>query len=49
MFEWDVLAAYVLFIEPDDMMRAWNWIRGRLGVEALQRLWTFRSRRVTTK
>jgi Vitamin K-dependent gamma-carboxylase len=30
LFEWDVLAAYVLFIEPDDMARVWNWIRGRI-------------------
>jgi hypothetical protein len=37
MFEWDVLAAYVLFIEPDDMTRAWNWMRSRFAAEALQR------------
>ena len=37
MFEWDVLAAYVLFIEPDDVMRAWNWMRERFSAEALQR------------
>jgi hypothetical protein len=38
MFEWDVLAAYVLFIEPDDLTRAWKWVRGRLFLPALQRL-----------
>jgi Vitamin K-dependent gamma-carboxylase len=29
MFQWDVLSAYVLFIEPADLDRAWNWIRER--------------------
>lgn len=38
MFEWDVLAAYVLFIEPEDLTRAWKWVRGRVAVKALQRL-----------
>ena len=32
LFEWDVLAAYVLFVEPDDMTRVWNWIRDRIAV-----------------
>jgi hypothetical protein len=27
MFQWDVLSAYVLFIEPADLARVWNWIR----------------------
>ena len=27
MFQWDVLAAYVLFINPDDLARAWQWRR----------------------
>ena len=30
MFQWDVLSAYVLFIYPADMQRAWNWISGRV-------------------
>ncbi|MFZ3216874.1 MAG: HTTM domain-containing protein [Candidatus Acidiferrales bacterium] len=30
MFEWDVLSAYVLFVEPADMARVWKWIRGRV-------------------
>ncbi len=38
MFEWDVLAAYVLFIEPEDLTRAWRWVRGRVAVKALQRV-----------
>lgn len=30
LFEWDVLSAYILFIDPADASRAWNWIRLRL-------------------
>jgi hypothetical protein len=30
MFEWDVLSAYVLFIDAKDLTRAWEWIRGRV-------------------
>jgi len=26
MFQWDILSAYVLFIEPTDLTRAWNWV-----------------------
>jgi hypothetical protein len=29
MFEWDVLSAYILFVDPADIDRAWNWIRAR--------------------
>jgi hypothetical protein len=29
LFEWDVLSAYILFIDAPDILRAWNWIRGR--------------------
>jgi hypothetical protein len=29
MFEWDILAAYVLFIEPADIERVWRAIRQR--------------------
>jgi hypothetical protein len=32
LFQWDVLSAYVLFVEPADMERAWNWIRGRIAL-----------------
>ena len=31
MFQWDVLTAYVLFIDPADLDRAWRVIRHRLG------------------
>jgi hypothetical protein len=27
IFQWDVLTAYVLFIDPADLARAWNWGR----------------------
>ena len=29
MFQWDILSAYVLFVDPADLTRAWNWVRGR--------------------
>ncbi len=29
MFQWDVLTAYVLFIDAADLIRFWNWMRGR--------------------
>jgi hypothetical protein len=32
MFEWDILTAYVLFIDAADLERAGNWIRARLGL-----------------
>jgi hypothetical protein len=28
MFEWDVLSGYVLFLEPADLARAWDRVRG---------------------
>ncbi len=34
MFQWDVLTAYVLFIDPADLARAWQW--GRPLVRAVQ-------------
>ena len=30
MFQWDILTAYVLFVEPADMERAWSWVRERV-------------------
>jgi hypothetical protein len=30
ILEWDILAAYVLFIDADDLTRIWNWTRNRL-------------------
>ncbi len=33
MFQWDVLAAYVLFVDPADLTRAGNWIRSRWRAE----------------
>jgi hypothetical protein len=29
MFQWDVLSAYVLFIDGADLARVWNWIKHR--------------------
>jgi hypothetical protein len=25
LFQWDILSAYVLFLRPEDISRAWNW------------------------
>ena len=30
MFQWAMLSAYVLFIHPDDLTRAWDWTRDTL-------------------
>jgi hypothetical protein len=27
LFQWDVLSAYILFVDPADAARAWNWIK----------------------
>jgi hypothetical protein len=27
LFQWDVLSAYILFVDPADASRAWNWIK----------------------
>ena len=32
LFQWDILSAYVLFIDPDDLRRGRNWIRQRADV-----------------
>jgi hypothetical protein len=29
LFQWDVLSAYILFVDPADAARAWNWIKLR--------------------
>jgi hypothetical protein len=36
MFEWVVLSAYVLFIDPADLSRGWNWIRERIAARPLK-------------
>lgn len=28
MFQWDILSAYILFVDPADLARAWNRVRG---------------------
>jgi Vitamin K-dependent gamma-carboxylase len=30
MFQWDVLSAYLLFVDPGDLRRAWDWIAVRV-------------------
>jgi hypothetical protein len=30
LFQWDVLSAYILFVDPADIACAWNWIKRRL-------------------
>ncbi len=32
LFEWDVLSAYILFIDAADLARVWNWLSGRAAV-----------------
>jgi hypothetical protein len=27
LFQWDILSAYILFVDAKDIKRAWNWIR----------------------
>jgi vitamin K-dependent gamma-carboxylase-like protein len=27
LFEWDILSAYILFVDPTDIERAWDWFR----------------------
>jgi hypothetical protein len=29
LFQWDVLSAYILFVDPADLTRVWNWITRR--------------------
>ncbi len=29
MFQWDILSAYVLFVDPADLKRFWNWLAFR--------------------
>jgi len=35
LFQWTVLSAYVLFIDPQDLSRAGEWISRRLGLHSL--------------
>jgi hypothetical protein len=36
LFEWDVLSAYILFVDPTDVSRAWNRMRQRLQASRLE-------------
>jgi hypothetical protein len=35
LFQWDILSAYVLFIDPADLASAWDWLRTRTAVHPL--------------
>jgi hypothetical protein len=35
LFQWDILSAYILFIDPADITRAWDWLRTRTAVRPL--------------
>jgi hypothetical protein len=30
LFQWDVLSAYILFVDSADITRAWTWIKRRM-------------------
>jgi hypothetical protein len=30
LFQWDILSAYILFVDPDDIARGWKWLSGML-------------------
>jgi len=40
MFQWDILSAYILFVDPADITRAWDWIRRRAFVKKARWLGT---------
>lgn len=35
LFQWDILSAYILFIDPADLASAWDWLRTRTAVHPL--------------
>jgi hypothetical protein len=37
MFQWDVLSAYILFVDPAHITRASNWIRRRVFASEINR------------
>jgi hypothetical protein len=36
MFQWDILSAYILFVDPADLTRAWQWARRRASGKLVQ-------------
>jgi Vitamin K-dependent gamma-carboxylase len=38
MFQWDVLSAYVLFVDAADLARVWNWVSQRAGEYFAERM-----------
>jgi Vitamin K-dependent gamma-carboxylase len=50
MFQWDILSAYVLFIDPRDLTRFWSWVCAKVGFDPSNSLVTFaRSARQTAR
>jgi hypothetical protein len=51
LFQWDVLSAYILFVDPADIARAANWIRRRVGrpLGAENTLWAFSPMKPTSR
>ncbi len=41
LFQWDILSAYVLFVDPRDLTRFWKWICATAGVDPANSLVTF--------
>ena len=37
LFQWDILSAYILFIDPADITRAWDWLRTRTAIHRLDK------------
>jgi hypothetical protein len=37
LFQWEILSAYILFVDADDLRRAWRWIRQHSGAQLLKR------------
>jgi hypothetical protein len=33
LFQWDILSAYILFVDPNDIVRVWKWASGMLARE----------------
>jgi Vitamin K-dependent gamma-carboxylase len=41
LFQWDILSAYVLFIDPRDLSQFWNWFCRRAGIDPARMMATF--------
>jgi hypothetical protein len=36
LFQWDILSAYILFVDPKDLTRAGNWIGQHMNAQFLR-------------